>query len=101
MKIFSQIRAGWKAASTADKVHIILDILCGMGTGILIYDVTAMLAPGHNKLEKALITITTSGLGLAAGNVAANTLHESYGVVLANAIDRAKDTSKKEEQKNA
>lgn len=91
MGIVKNIRAAWKAASTEQKVSIVIDIICGAGSYFLKAEMDQRIKPGHNRLERGLIGITTMGVSLAAGEAASKALSENYGGAIAAAIDKGKE----------
>lgn len=90
MGILRKFSQAWKQATTIQKVETILDLLCGVGSGIASVSVTNKLTEGQNKLSKFFVGLTVTGLSLAAGDTASKALTENYGVAIANVIDRAK-----------
>lgn len=97
MGIFKSFRSAWKAASTAEKMNLVLDIICGVGTGIVAGRVTEKLLPGMNKVERVCTSIAMSGLGMAAGTAASKAYGE-YTAVIGQAIDSAKEKKEQKEE---
>lgn len=100
MGIFKALTTSWKAATTAEKINLVLDIICGFGGGAMSAIVGRDLAvrSGSKLAAKITIPITACGLGMAAGNAASKALMEGIGTPLANVIDRVQAKNKKEEE---
>lgn len=94
MNFLKKLAARWKAKPTKEKIDTAIDIITMLGSGIGGASVGKKLGEGHNIAAKACISITCSGLSMAAGDIAAKQLKSSYGEPLAEVIDRVK--SKKE-----
>ena len=100
MGIFKKFGMEWKKASTADKINFVLDILCGFGSAAIGGVLTKKLAPNLNKVERVCASITMSGLGMAAGNVASKAFTpytEGIGKIV-DAIKAKPDDDQKEEE---
>ena len=99
MGIISKMKAGWQAKTTAEKINMVLDLICSIGTGAISIAAGKNLSEGHNPISRACIRISCAGLGMAAGDIASKTLQENYGKPAAMIIDKIKE-NKKEEQTN-
>lgn len=101
MGIFKGIRTAWKTADTAGKISMVVDVLCGVGSGLLSIDLGEGLAQGHGRFGRACIKLTVAGGTLALGNAAAKALNESYAEPLGMIIDgvkaKAAEKAKKED----
>ena len=100
MGIFKSLRSSWAAATTAEKVKLVLDIVCGIGAGAIGGMAGSEYAgKAKGKLTKACIIIAASGMAGAAGDAASKSLMETFGKPLASVIDgaRAKNAETKEE----
>lgn len=103
MGIVKTLKSSWSACSTAEKINLVLDIVCGFGAGAMSGKLVKKLVPGMNKIEQICVGITMSGLGMAAGNVAAKAYEpytESIGKILDTAKARAAAAEKKEEEES-
>lgn len=103
MGILKAMKASWQGATTAEKINLVLDIICGFGAGAMSGKLVKKLVPGMNKIEQICVGITMSGLGMAAGNVAAKAYEpytESIGKILDTAKARAAAAEQKEEESN-
>lgn len=90
MGFFKRIYANWKAKPTKDKIDTVIDIITMLGSGIGGASVGKKLGEGHNIASRVCISVTCSGLSMAAGDIAAKQLKSSYGEPLAEVIDRVK-----------
>ena len=88
--IFGKMWQNWKMMSTTDKVNLIIDAISGVGCGLGSMIAGAKLSEGRNRFEKICIKTATAGLGLAASDISAKALKESYGAPVASLIDKAK-----------
>ena len=100
MGIFKSLKASWAAATTTEKINLVLDILCGLGAGSMAGIVGKDLAirSGSKLIGKVTIPLASCGLGIAAGNVASKALMESVGEPIGKVIDRVKEKSEKKEE---
>ena len=90
MSIFKKIAANWKAKPTKDKIDVVIDIISMIGSSIAGASIGKKLGEGHNIAARACISVTCSGLSMAAGDIAAKQLKANYGEPLAEVIDRVK-----------
>lgn len=101
MGILTSLKSSWAAASTAEKINLVLDIICGFGAGVISGKLTKQLAPGMNRVERICATVAMSGLGMAAGSVAAKAYEpytESIGKIVDATKAKAAASEKKEEE---
>ena len=96
MGILSTFKSAWKAASTTEKVEMVLDVVLGFGASAIGSQVTKKLAPNMNRVERICAGITTAGLGMAAAN-AAKTAYKPYTEAIGKIIDAAKKVKDKED----
>ena len=94
MGILKKISLTWKTMTTAEKIGMVIDIVCGAGAGVGSMIAGAKLGAGRSKIEKVCISTCTAGLGLAAADVSSQALKENYGNLAAALIDRAKEKTK-------
>lgn len=100
MRIIQRLYAGWKQRTTAEKISLVLDVLTGVGSGMISSDIGKRLGEGHGRFGRACIRLTVFGATEAAGMAAKNQLQKNYGDILAGAIDTMKgklNEGKKEE----
>ena len=95
MGIITSIKSAWKAATTAEKIQLGIDILCGLGAGAVSRKISEQITPGMGRVTKACVNLTMCGLGMAAGDCAAHAFSD-YAGAIGNAIDKAKSKSKEE-----
>lgn len=93
MGILTTLKSTWKAASTAEKINMVLDVICGFGAAAIGGQVTKRIAPGMNRVERICSGIVMGGLGMAAGEAAAKA-YGPYTKAAGDIIDTVK-------QKNA
>ena len=100
MGILRKMRAGWKAASTAEKINMVLDVMVGIGSGLISTDIGRKLGEGHTKLGRACIRVAVFGGSLAAGEAASKALKDNYGDIAGKFIDgvKARINESKEEK---
>lgn len=98
MKILNRIYAGWKARTTAQKIDLVLDVLTGIGSGMISADLGRKLGEGHGRFGRACIRLTVFGASSAAGSAAKKCLQENYGDILAGTIDTVKARMKDEKK---
>lgn len=96
MGILKNFTATWKAASTAEKVNMIIDVICGFGAGTLGGLALKKIAPDMTKGQKVFAGVTVMGLEMAAGDVAAKALHP-FGDAVGLVVDTAKNKMKEEQ----
>ena len=99
MGIFKALANSWKAADTAGKINIVLDILCGFGAGAVSGKLMKKMAPEMNIIERTCASIAMCGIGMAAGEVAAKA-YEPYTKAIGNIVDAAKTKEKKEDSED-
>lgn len=99
MGIFKAIKTAWAAASTAEKIDLVLDIICGFGTGAISARMMKQMAPNMGKLERFCAGVAMSGLGMAAGEAAAKA-YRPYTEAIGKVADKAKKNEPKEENEN-
>lgn len=100
MGMIQRIHAGWKKRTTEEKIELVLDILTGIGSGMISADLGKRLGAGHGRFGRACVRLTTFGATMALGEVAKDRLMEGYGAPLATVIDKTKERmneNKKEE----
>lgn len=93
MGILTTLKSTWKAASTTEKINMVLDVICGFGSAAISGQVTKKIAPGMNRVERVCSSIVLSGLSLAAAK-AASDAYSPYTKAAGSIIDTVK-------QKNA
>ena len=98
MGILKAMKSSWKAATTAEKLNFVLDLICGFGAGAIGGTVTKKLLPNMNKIEQICAGITMGGLTMAAGTVAAKA-YEPYTEAVGKIVDTAKAKAKAAEEK--
>ena len=72
MGIIASLKETWAKASTADKINMVLDVICGFGAAAISGQVTKRIAPGMNRVERICSGIVMGGLGMAAGKAASD-----------------------------
>ena len=87
MGMIQRLYAGWKQRTTAEKINLMLDVLTGIGSGMISSDIGKKLGEGHGRFGRACIRLTVFGATEAAGMAAKNQLQKNYGDILAGAID--------------
>ena len=97
MGIINTLKSTWKAASTAEKIELILDAICGFGSSTLMNTIAFKHTQGMNKVQKVCVGIVANGLGIAAANAAVNAF-EPYTKALGNVIDIAKAKAQEEKK---
>ena len=102
MTIFQSIRATLKAMTLEEKLNMVVDILCGIGSATIGADIGKRLSVGHKPLTRVCIRTTCSALGMAAGNVACKQLKSTYVKPIAALASKAKEKTEeaKEEEVN-
>ena len=103
MGILKAMKASWQGATTAEKINLVLDIICGFGAGAISGSVAKKLMPNMNRVERICASITMGGLGMAMGEAAAKAYGpytDSIGKILDTAKARAAAAEKKEEEAN-
>lgn len=95
MGFIKAITNEWKAADTAGKINMVLDILCGFGAGVVSGKLMKKMAPGMNIIERTCAGITMCGLGMAAGH-AASKAYEPYSKAIGMVTDAVKKAKNKE-----
>lgn len=96
--IFKRLRMSWKAMTTEEKVGLVVDILCGVGSTSMGIVAGNKMSEGRGVLEGICIRTTTTGLALYGGEIASKALRENYVPVAAALIDKAKEKSKPAEE---
>lgn len=97
MKIVSNFKDAWKNAGTAEKIGFVVDILCGVGSGLIGSDMGEAWSGGHGKLTSFCIKLVTFGGSVALGSVASKTIKDEYVGPLASLVDNAKKNEEDEE----
>lgn len=93
-KLLKTIKDGWKGLRTADKIGIVIDILCGCGAAFVSKKVGDNLCEGHGRFERLCIRTVTTGASLAAAEAGAESLKRNYGDVAGLMIDAATGKAK-------
>ena len=96
MGLLRRAQAKWKAASLEQKVHMVLDFTCGMAGGYVAKDISRKLGRDKNFVGKVLTNVITTGLGVAAADVASKALYNEYGAPIIEAINKAKAVTNEE-----
>ena len=99
MGIIRTIKSAWNAASTTEKINLVLDIVCGFGAGAISGRLMKKMAPDLNPIERVCASVAMCGLGMAAGEAAKNA-YGDYTKALGTVIDKAKEKKDKEEEAN-
>ncbi len=89
MGILTSLKSQWKAASTTEKINMVLDVLLGFGSAAISGQVTKKIAPGMNRVERVCSSIVMSGLSLAAAK-AASDAYGPYTKAVGDIIDTVK-----------
>ena len=97
MSIINTLRNTWKAASTAEKIELVLDAICGFGSSTLIGSIAMKHTQGMNRVQKLSVGVVTYGLSIAGANAAVNAF-EPYTKALGNAIDTIKAKAQEEKK---
>lgn len=92
MGIITSIKSAWKSSTTAEKIHLCIDILCGFGAGAVSSKISKELTPGMGRFQRACVNLTMCGLGMAAGDCASNAF-APYCEALGGMIDKKKNKS--------
>ena len=99
MGILKSFGSSWSAANTEEKIKIVCDIVCGIGTGAMGGMMGAAFAKKtKSKITKTCIVVSASGISGCAAEKASNALMETIGKPLAAIIDGLK--KKKAEEAN-
>lgn len=77
MSFLRAIRDQWTAMSLADKIKFVLECLAQAGGAAIAGDIAGKAAEDKKPLTRVCITVAGAGLGMAAGTVATNALHEA------------------------
>ena len=101
MTIFQSIRATLKAMTLAEKLNMVVDILCGVGSTAIGTDIGKRISVGHRPLARICIRATCTGLGMAAGDIAAKQLKASYVKPIAALVDKSKENSEETKEDTA
>lgn len=100
MSIFAKIRKGWRRLSTAEKIGVVIDVVCNIGGVMAAGKIGDKLTEdSDNIVEKVCIKTVMAGAGMAVTNIAAAELKETYGTMAAKMIDRAREDAKTETEK--
>ena len=99
MGFLTNLRSGLAAMTTAEKIHMALDIICGAGGGIISKTVANQITPGMSRPKKALVNFTMCGLGMVAGDVASHAFYQ-YADAIGTVIDKNKEKNLKEAPAN-
>ena len=97
MGIINKLKEAWKEKTVEEKVGFFFDIVATIGGGLIGTDLGKKFSEGHHPIAGFFIKITTAGLGMAAGDLSAKKLRESY----AEPIGRIADTLKAKAEKEA
>lgn len=92
------VKTSWKNLSPAEKAHLILDVICGLGMGCINFEVDRKLMAGKGPITKILIGLTTAGLSIVAGDMAVTGLEEAYVLPI---LDKVQKEKEKEAKANA
>lgn len=97
---FTTLKAGWKAATLAEKLTMVTDVICGIGSGAIGTGV-AKIVNSHStsKVEKVCVDITCLGLGWAMGETAKNAIVNSAIIPITDMINARKAAETTEEEK--
>lgn len=101
MGILNSLKRSWRESTTAEKLNLVLDIICGFGAGAVGGRAMKKLAPGMNKVEKFCTGILIGGLELSAASAAVKAFEpytDSLGKVVDTAKAKAKAAEKKEDE---
>ena len=99
MNILRKLRSGWKKLETVEKVGLVIDILCGVGSASMSIIAGNKMSEGRGIVERICIKTTMAGLGLAGGEIAGNALKENYAPLAAGLIDKVAGKAKPAEKK--
>ena len=99
MGMLKRIKAGWTAMTTAEKVKMILRLICAGGTGCVCGDIAAQHMPGKSKLEQFEIFVAGVGVGGYLGNKAGEYLGDAVDAVME--LNEIRKECKAEKEANA
>lgn len=84
MKIIENLRAKWKAMTPAEKFKLVISGICDVGADLLSGYICCRLVPEDTKTwKKAACIMTMGGLGMKAGEIAANQLNDLVDILAA------------------
>ena len=95
MGILSNIVKTWKSYSTEKKIGVIVDIVCGIGSGLLSTQVSKKAGEGHRLPARICIGTVVTGATLYAADKASEELMKEYGTPLSKTIDAIKSRQAK------
>ena len=100
MGFFDRLKLSWKRMSTAEKIGLVIDAICGSGSVLMGMTVSRKLCEDTKSVvSKVCIKTTVAGLSIAAGDISAKALRENYGNLIGEIVDRS--AKKAEEEKGA
>ena len=95
MGFLKEIGKMWKEMSTAQKINMGIDLVCGAGAAIIGKKVGDKLCEGSgSKFERALIRVTTTGAVAAGAEAGSKFLKRNYGDTSGLLIDAATGKAK-------
>ena len=90
MGIIKKMIRNWKDMPTVDKVNMIIDAICGLGSSLASVKVGKELTKDSGIVEKICVRTAITGAGMAIGKMGANELKNEYGKSVATLIDKSK-----------
>ena len=98
--IFNKLRMSWKAMTIEEKIGLVVDIMCGVGSTSMGIVAGNKMSEGRSVVEQICIKTTTAGLAIYGGELASKALKENYVPVAASLIEKVKSKSTEEADKN-
>ena len=68
----------WKKLPPKEKVGIILDLTCSIGSGLMSTKMANMLTKDSGLIEKLCVRTTMTGLGVVAGDISSKAIRENF-----------------------
>ena len=90
MGILGAIKADWKARSTAGKIGLIIDAICGFGSMAMGQKIGDKLSEDSTRFERFCIKTATTGACMFAGEQGSAWLKENGGNFAGMVIDKAR-----------
>ena len=95
MGFLKEMRRTWKEMTTAEKIGVGIDLVCGAGAALIGRKVGDKLCEGcDSKLERVLIRVTATGAVAAGAEAGSKYLKREYGDTTGLLIDAATGKAK-------